>query len=61
MDVMLLIQLQDRPGIIPHKIILGVSVFFNNLAVALEYLRRVHGVKKFLVFDFDVHYGNGTA
>ena len=21
----------------------------------------MHGVKKFLVFDFDVHYGNGTA
>lgn len=35
--------------------------FFNNLAVAVEYLRKVHGVKKFFIVDFDVHYGNGTA
>jgi acetoin utilization deacetylase AcuC-like enzyme len=34
---------------------------FNNLAVALEYLRRVRNINKFVVFDFDVHYGNGTA
>ena len=39
----------------------GGFCFFNNLAIALEYLRRVHGLKKFFVFDFDVHYGNGTA
>lgn len=34
---------------------------FNNLAVALEYLRNVRKIKKFAIFDFDVHYGNGTA
>ncbi|MBI5679777.1 MAG: histone deacetylase [Methanobacterium sp.] len=34
---------------------------FNNLAIALEYLKAVHKIKKFLIFDFDVHYGNGTA
>lgn len=34
---------------------------FNNLAVTLEYLREKKNIKKFLVFDFDVHYGNGTA
>lgn len=34
---------------------------FNNLAVALEYLRRENNVKKFLIFDFDVHFGNGTS
>lgn len=34
---------------------------FNNLAIALEYLRDVHKIKKFLIFDFDAHYGNGTA
>jgi acetoin utilization deacetylase AcuC-like enzyme len=34
---------------------------FNNLAVALEYLRQVRKIKKFAIFDFDVHYGNGTA
>ena len=35
--------------------------FFNNMAVAIEHLREVHGVGKFFIFDFDVHYGNGTA
>lgn len=34
---------------------------FNNLAITLEYLREAHDIKKFLIFDFDVHYGNGTA
>ncbi|HML04347.1 MAG TPA: histone deacetylase, partial [Methanobacterium sp.] len=34
---------------------------FNNLAIALEYLRNEHDVKKFLIFDFDVHFGNGTS
>lgn len=34
---------------------------FNNLAIALEYLRYKHNVKKFLIFDFDVHFGNGTS
>ncbi len=34
---------------------------FNNLAIALEYLRNTQKIKKFLIFDFDVHYGNGTA
>jgi acetoin utilization deacetylase AcuC-like enzyme len=34
---------------------------FNNLAITLEYLREFHKIKKFLIFDFDVHYGNGTA
>jgi acetoin utilization deacetylase AcuC-like enzyme len=34
---------------------------FNNLAVTLEYLRQVKKIEKFLIFDFDVHYGNGTA
>jgi acetoin utilization deacetylase AcuC-like enzyme len=34
---------------------------FNNLAITLEYLREHYKIKKFLIFDFDVHYGNGTA
>lgn len=34
---------------------------FNNLAITLEYLREINNIKKFLIFDFDVHYGNGTA
>ncbi|HEX7468810.1 MAG TPA: histone deacetylase [Methanobacterium sp.] len=34
---------------------------FNNLAITLEYLRELYKIKKFLIFDFDAHYGNGTA
>jgi len=34
---------------------------FNNLAISLEYLRHQYKVKKFLIFDFDVHFGNGTS
>ncbi len=34
---------------------------FNNLAISLEYLRYKYKVKKFLIFDFDVHFGNGTS
>jgi len=34
---------------------------FNNLAISLEYLRNIYKIKKFLIVDFDVHYGNGTA
>lgn len=34
---------------------------FNNLAISLEYLRHEKSVKKFLIFDFDVHFGNGTS
>ncbi|MBC8259682.1 MAG: histone deacetylase [SAR324 cluster bacterium] len=34
--------------------------FFNNIALAAEYLSRELGFKRVLVFDFDVHHGNGT-
>lgn len=34
---------------------------FNNLAIALEHLRHEYDIKKFLIFDFDVHFGNGTS
>ena len=34
--------------------------YFNNVAIAAEYLRRRHGVERLAIFDFDVHHGNGT-
>ena len=34
--------------------------FFNNIALAAEYLTRNLGYKRVLIFDFDVHHGNGT-
>ena len=33
---------------------------FNNIAVAARYLQKRHGVKRILIFDWDVHHGNGT-
>lgn len=33
---------------------------FNNIAVAAEFARRRHGVKRVAIVDFDVHHGNGT-
>jgi acetoin utilization deacetylase AcuC-like enzyme len=34
--------------------------YLNNVAVAVEHLRRRHGAERVAVFDFDVHHGNGT-
>ena len=34
--------------------------FFNNIAVAAEYLRTQHHLKRIALLDWDVHHGNGT-
>lgn len=34
---------------------------FNSVAVAARHAVRVHGLERVLVFDWDVHHGNGTA
>src|SRR3954469_15394756 len=34
--------------------------FFNNVAVAAAHARAAHGADRVLVFDWDVHHGNGT-
>jgi len=33
---------------------------FNSVAIAAEQARKVHGLKRVAVVDFDVHHGNGT-
>jgi acetoin utilization deacetylase AcuC-like enzyme len=33
---------------------------FNNVAAAARQAQVVHGVKRILIVDFDVHHGNGT-
>ena len=33
---------------------------FNNAAIAAEYAIKVHGITRVLIFDWDVHHGNGT-
>ena len=32
----------------------------NNIAITATWLRRVYGLSRILIFDFDVHHGNGT-
>jgi acetoin utilization protein AcuC len=39
----------------------GGFCLFNDIAVLVEYLRTEKGVKRFLVLDYDVHFGNGTS
>ncbi|MCX5906588.1 MAG: histone deacetylase family protein [Deltaproteobacteria bacterium] len=34
--------------------------YFNNLAIAVEKLRKAGQVKKVLILDFDLHFGDGT-
>lgn len=33
---------------------------FNNVATAARHAQSAHGLKRVLIFDFDVHHGNGT-
>jgi acetoin utilization deacetylase AcuC-like enzyme len=33
---------------------------FNNVAIAAEYAKKKHGLKRILIVDWDLHHGNGT-
>lgn len=39
----------------------GGFCIFNDVAALVEYLRAKHKVKRFLILDYDVHFGNGTS
>ena len=39
----------------------GGFCIFNDVAILVEYLRAKRGVKRFLILDYDVHFGNGTS
>ena len=39
----------------------GGFCLFNDIAVLIEYLREMHGLKRVLILDYDVHFGNGTS
>lgn len=34
--------------------------FFNNVAVGTIYARKIYGVERIFILDWDVHHGNGT-
>lgn len=42
-----------------HTTISGFCVF-NNVAIATKYAQRLYNVKKILIFDWDIHHGDGT-
>jgi acetoin utilization protein AcuC len=39
----------------------GGFCLFNDIAILVEHLRAKYGVKRFLILDYDVHFGNGTS
>ena len=39
----------------------GGFCLFNDIAVLVEFLREKYGLKRILIFDHDVHFGNGTS
>jgi acetoin utilization protein AcuC len=39
----------------------GGFCIFNDIAVLVEYLRTEKDVRKFMILDYDVHFGNGTS
>jgi acetoin utilization protein AcuC len=39
----------------------GGFCLFNDIAVLVEHLREKYNLRRFLVLDYDVHFGNGTS
>ena len=39
----------------------GGFCLFNDIAILIEFLRTASKLKRFLVLDYDVHFGNGTS
>ena len=39
----------------------GGFCLFNDVAILIEHLRANYNAKRFLVMDYDVHFGNGTS
>ena len=34
---------------------------FSTIAIAARYAQQAHGLERVLIFDFDVHHGNGKS
>ena len=39
----------------------GGFCLFNDIAILVEHLRTNYNFKRFLILDYDVHFGNGTS
>ncbi len=49
------------PGHHAGKNFNGGFCYFNNVAVAIAYMKDIHNLSRFMIVDIDLHYGNGTA
>ena len=49
------------PGHHAHCGAIAGFCFFNNVAVAARVAKKEFGMKKIVIFDWDVHVGDGTA
>jgi histone deacetylase 6 len=49
------------PGHHAHTSAASGFWFFNNIAVAARHAQKTHKVEKVCIFDWDVHFGDGTA
>lgn len=49
------------PGHHAHGASAGGFCFYNNAAVAARVAQKEFGAKKVVIFDWDVHVGEGTA
>lgn len=54
------IALVRPPGHHAEKSRVSGFCLFNNVAAAARQAQAVHGAKRVLILDFDVHHGNGT-
>ena len=49
------------PGHHAHPTTASGFWFYNNVALAAKYIQKKYEVKKICIFDWDVHFGDGTA
>ena len=49
------------PGHHAHSFTASGFWFFNNIGLAARYAQKKYGVKKIWIFDWDVHFGDGTS
>jgi histone deacetylase 6 len=49
------------PGHHAHSSMASGFCFYNNVALAAKYAQRKHKAAKVCIFDWDVHYGDGTS
>lgn len=49
------------PGHHAHNDIVAGFCMYNNVGVAARVAQKKHGVKKVVIFDWDIHVGDGTS